>query len=101
MYQWVQFEPDDWSGPFFWNGKPAIRTPRPARNKTAITDEELFVGYYVERGHLADTDPYRVMDESWHWQGLLRCLTEPVLRDELNALMLDLPEARREALRNS
>ena len=32
---------------------------------------------------------------NWHWSGFERCLTETRLRDDLNALMLNLPQGRR------
>ena len=83
--QWVQYEPDGWSGPFFWSGKPAC----------IGLDHVLLVGYFVERGVASHSEPSRVMDSQWHWKGFERCLAEPQLRNELNALVLDLPETRR------
>lgn len=61
-------------------------------------EDALFVGYYVERGipHCADM-PAKEMPpgSSWHWFGFQRCLAEDGLREDLNALMLDLPKERR------
>jgi hypothetical protein len=61
-------------------------------------DEALFVGYYVERGvpHRPEMPAKEMHAGSpWHWYGFERCLSEPVLRDALNALMLNLPMDRR------
>jgi hypothetical protein len=93
--QWIQFEPEGWSGPFFWSGKPAILATRPRQVATISSDQALFVGYYVERGTPTNTLPEARIDENWHWHGFYRCLLDPVLRDALDGLMLNLPENRR------
>src|SRR5687767_3934191 len=70
--QWVHFEPDDWSGPFFWSGKPALiaSQPKASRLGPPIGEEALFVGYYIERGHERRPDmPAAQMDGGWHWHG--------------------------------
>lgn len=98
-HQWIQYEPDGLpNAPFFWSGKPAIRASRPksSRQGQVQVDEALFVGYYVERGvpHCPEMQA-KEMGPGWHWYGFERCLNEPSLRDDLNALMLNLPVGRR------
>jgi hypothetical protein len=98
-HQWLQYEPDAFpKAPFFWSGKPAIRATRPksSRHGQVNVDEALFVGYYVERGipHCPEM-PAKEMQSGWHWYGFERCFTVPLLRDDLNALMLNLPAGRR------
>jgi hypothetical protein len=66
--------------------------PKPGR---PVAEDAMYVGYYVERGLLADDDPNRVMDKKWHWHGFYKCLSNPSLRHQLNRLMLDLPAVRR------
>ena len=70
--------------PLFWSGKPAIRASSsiPAKAGRPVTEDALYVGYYVERGRLVDDDPNKVMDQSWHWHGFYRCLS--VLSPEKN-----------------
>jgi len=58
-------------------------------------EEALFIGYYVERGVPHHDMPARQIDSRWHWHGFARCLSESRLRDDLNALMLNLREDRR------
>jgi hypothetical protein len=95
--QWVQFEPPGWSGPLFWSGKPAFRasSSTPSKPGRPVSEDALYVGYYVERGVLTAQDPDQVIDEKWHWHGFHQCLTNPRLRAELDRLLLDLPEGRR------
>jgi hypothetical protein len=67
---WLQYEPEDHSGPFFWSGKPAIM----------CTDEALYAGYYIERGLLweeatqDEKDRGQVMDETWDWHRFRRLI---------------------------
>jgi hypothetical protein len=89
----VQFEPEGYSLPFFWSGKPAVRSTRSDTAQDA--NAAIFAGYYVERGLDEHDDPYQQISATWHWHGLHRCLTEPALRNNLNDLMLTLPESRR------
>jgi hypothetical protein len=45
--RYIQYEPVNWSGPFVFAGRPAIKAV-PERDSTP---ERLVVGYLVERGH--------------------------------------------------
>src|SRR5215208_3101436 len=100
-HQWIQYEPDGFpKSAFFWSGKPAIRGSRPksSRSGPLHVDQALFVGYWVERGiPLCPEMPAKEMrpGSDWHWYGFERCLTEPRLRHDLNALLLNFPAERR------
>lgn len=87
--RYVQFEPVNWSGPFAFAGRPAVK----AVSQPEPEDELLIVGYLIERGYgLSPSHPepsHDVMDRTWHWRGFERCLAEPPLRNQLNALMND------------
>jgi hypothetical protein len=62
-------------------------------------DEALVVGYLVERGYgrsPSHPDPsHDVMDQTWHWTGFERCLSEQPLRQSLDALMDDFARPER------
>lgn len=98
--QWVQFEPDDEPGPFFWRAKPAalaLQTGRESPAGGVAPTDWLCVGCYVERGVPAHAVA-GPMDEGWHWHGFVRALTDNVFRSRLVELMLPLPGARRSLL---
>jgi hypothetical protein len=87
--RYVQFEPVNWSGPFDFAGRPAVK----AISHPSQQDEALVVGYLIERGYeLSPSHPnasHDVMDPTWHWRGLERCLAEPILRQQFNDLIND------------
>lgn len=93
--RYVQFEPVNWSGPFVFAGRPAVK----AMSHMAPQEEALVVGYLVERGYaLSPSHPipnHEVMDRTWHWRGFERCLTDRRLSSHLNDLMNDLAESGR------
>ena len=93
--RYIQYEPVNWSGPFVFAGRPAIK----AVPKTNIGAERLVVGYLVERGHSEGvaTDHNFVMDSKWHWKGLEVALRNSELRSQLDQLILKFEKHRRTA----
>lgn len=93
--RYVQFEPANWSGPFVFAGRPAVK----AMSDQALEDEALVVGYLVERGYrLAPSHlvpDHEVVDRKWHWKGFERVVTEHRLGNHVNDLMNGLAPSRR------
>jgi hypothetical protein len=83
--QWIQFELDGFSVPFFWSGKPAILS----------SPSHLFAGYYVERGLPERPDqPLMVMNLGWDWHGFYRAFPEGPMMDRITATVAKLPKER-------
>lgn len=93
--RYIQYEPVNWSGPFVFAGRPAIKAV-PKRDSEA---ERLVVGYLVERGHSvgAAAEDDMVMDSKWHWKGFENALRDKQLRSRLDHLVLTFDEDRRAA----
>lgn len=93
--RYIQYEPVNWSGPFVFAGRPAIKAV-PKRDSEA---ERLVVGYLVERGRsvAASAEDDMVMDSKWHWKGFENALRDPQLRSRLDQLVLTFDEDRRAA----
>jgi hypothetical protein len=93
--RYIQYEPVNWSGPFVFAGRPAIKAV-PERDSTP---ERLVVGYLVERGHPIGTtaEDDLVMDSKWHWKGFESALSDSRIRSRLDHLVLMFDGNRRMA----
>jgi hypothetical protein len=95
--RYVQFEPVNWSGPFVFAGRPAVKT----MSQSSSEDDALVVGYLIERGYRISPSHavpnHDVMDRTWHWRGFELCLAERRLGAALNDLMNDLAGSERVA----
>jgi len=92
--RYIQYEPVNWSGPFVFAGRPAIK----AIPESASNPERLVVGYLVERGRVVavGAKDHLAMDDKWHWKGFENALVaNSQLRGRLDDLALKLDAHRR------
>lgn len=82
---WIQIEPKGFSGPAYWLGKPAVM----ARS------ENLYAGYYVERGYHSHRHPEYVITPEWHWHAFQSCLAQSARRTHIDSLIRTLDPAIR------